>query len=162
MACTCEKKSQSLHASPGLVEDREFLIRIVFKPEMIDAEGNLKNSAIPSSDLERQVEGEPPYRGYSVFREGHSTAEQLQIAAKILASRKTDRESAWSFRCLTKDVRALLADDGFRSLCVVDRATCDNTAHAEMWGGRPGRSKAALKNIRDQLVTLLTPVAQIM
>ena len=161
MACLCEDQSQSLHPSPGLVSSDESLIRLAFRPEMIDGEGRLKNSAIPKAELQRQVDGEAPNRGCSVFRDAHINPNDLKGEAARLCEGREQRKSAWLFRCATSDIRALLASDGDRSLCVVDRAEPNNHAHAELWGGRAGRSPAALKNIRDQLISHLMPIDQI-
>jgi len=161
MACPCEKQSQSQYPSPGPVDANEVLIRLAFRPEMIDEDGKLKHSAIPKEELQRQVDGEAPNRGCSVFREAYIEFEGLKREAAQLSEGRSKRESAWSFRCNTADIRTLLTGDGDRSLCVVDRAEQENRAHAELWGGRAGRSPAALKNIRDQLISRLLPAGQI-
>jgi len=162
MECECENTSQSRHPSPGPVDDQENLIRLVFSPEMIDMDGKLKNSAIPSADLERQIDGEAPLRGCSMFRELFLTQEILEKEALGLANGRKSRESAWSFRCATHELRALMAlSDGLRSVCIVDQAEVDNISHAELWGGRAGRSKGVIKAVRDQITSLLVPVGRI-
>lgn len=161
MSCQCEKTSQSENPSPGPVDDGETLVRLAFLPEMIDETGRLKNSAIPSAELQRQVDGEPPLRGCSVFRKSHTTGEQLQREAMGLAANKLQRAEAFQFHWSAEELRKLFADDGHRSMCVVDRAEPHNSSHAELWGAKAGRSKGALKSIRDQLISLLVPAGEI-
>lgn len=161
MSCQCEKASQSENPSPGPVDDGETLVRLAFLPEMLDDDGRLKNSAIPSIELQRQVDGEAPMRGCSVFRLVYTNDEQLRQEAVKLTVGKVQRDEVWQFHWSTEDLRKLTAEDGQRSVCIVDRAERDNHSHAELWGARAGRSKGALKSIRDQLISLLFPAGQI-
>lgn len=161
MSCQCEKTSQSENPSPGPVEDAEVLVRLAFHPEMIDEDGRLKNSAIPSDELRRQVDGEAPLRGCSVFRIAHTSDAQIGVEAANLSANRAQRSDAFKFHWSTRELRELIADDGRRSVCVVDRAELHNISHAELWGGKAGRSKGALKSIRDQLISILVPMGRI-
>ena len=151
--CECEKTSQSLHPSPGRVSDEEDLLRLAFLPDMVDDAGNLKNTAIPSAELTRQVDNEAPERGMSVFRRVHLQPDTLLATAKSLI--KKGRMDALVFRCTAGQLRTIVGVDKERGVCVVDRAKIDDTSHAEAWGGKAGRSPAAIKDLRDQIVSKL-------
>jgi hypothetical protein len=158
MACECEGTAQSEFDGPGAITTPETLLRLVYHDECIRADGSLEPSRFPKSDFDRYPAQGPCERGFSVNRQAHANDEILirkardhQARAKVV----TDRREVWTYAVPTDDLRALVANDGTRSVCVVDRAEADDPSHAELWGGRPGRTKSELRQIRDQVVTVL-------
>lgn len=76
----------------------------------------------------------------------------------FLGRRPDVRDDAVTFSCRTLDLRLLIAADGDRSVCVVDRALPDDRSHAEVWGAVP-RSDSKLAQIREQIAKALRPGA---
>lgn len=159
--CDCEDSSQSEHPSPGLVDDGERLIRLVFLPEQLNPDGTIKPTSLEKSELKRELADRPPARGFSVHREGHVQAELLRSRAIEFQLRKPEeRKAVDAYGADVSEVRKLMID-GQRSLCVVDVALEDDPSHAECWGAAPSRGNAVLKKIRADLAGLFRPVSRV-
>lgn len=157
-ACQCEKVSQSEHPTDGPVADQEVLLRQVFLPSQINPDGSLQPTAFSREEFERQHEELPPRRGFSMNR-ALSADEQGMLARAIdfQARQPAERAEVWQYSAEARHFRSLTEPDGFRSVCVVDRAEAYDRSHAELWGGKPGRTKAAARAVRDQVVACLKP-----
>lgn len=158
MPCSrCEAQSQSEHPNPGIVANDEVLIRHVFLPEQVEADGSLKPTAISKDDFKR-IDGEQsPTRGYSCSRLTYVDMPTFEALGREMVGRNADRTGSRIFACETSQVRAIL-HDGDRCVCVVDRGLPSDPSHAELWGAR-AYPKGTLKFIRERIASLMKPLA---
>ena len=157
-SCECEEEPQSEFDGPGRVDGAEHLLRLVYHDECIRPDGSLEPARFPKSDFDRAPADGLSERGFSVNREAHANDELLTRKAKKHQARakdQRDRREIWTYAARTSELRGLVANDGDRSVCVVDRAEEDDRSHAELWGGRTGRKASELRQIRDQVVGAL-------
>lgn len=148
--CECESSPQSEHEGPGVVEDAETLLRLVFLPEQIDDFGGIKPTSIDTQDLRLASTSSKPDRGFSVFRHSYTSPDALNRQAADFQARKPDsRESVEVFTAKVEDVRSLM-EGANRMVCVVDQSLPNDPSHAECWGAHP-RKPSQLKQVRVAL-----------
>jgi len=116
--CICEQHSISSY-SPGIVQDEEYLIRLIFSPTHFNEQtGQLKPFAF--FDCKD--------KGLSVNRMQYTSVEELkQTAAFISHGRKII--GVVVAKCA--DIRAVL-DESERAFCIYDTATKNNPSHADI------------------------------
>lgn len=141
-----DEKCQQTELSPGIVQDHEFLLRVIFEPEHV-LDGKVIETAISLSDLES--------RGFSVDRYEHADKSVIQkrIDRQIQNSPENRHSGKVSkFCCLS--VRGIYDDDNERSFIVIDTAMAENKAHASVYSAIE-RKKSALRKIRSLLIPYL-------
>lgn len=141
-----DEKCQQTELSPGIVQDREFLLRVIFEPEHI-SDGKVIDTAISLSDLKS--------RGFSVDRHGYVDKNIIQkrIDGQIEKSPENRHSGKISkFHCLS--LRGLCDDNNQRSFIVIDTAIEENKAHASVYSAIK-RNDSALRKIRSLLIPYL-------
>jgi hypothetical protein len=160
--CECELNSQSKHCSPGVVQDAETVIRLIYAPDQIDADGSLIAARFNKDEFQRPADGGEAKVGFSTFREAYAGPDQLmEVAQEACSKFPAARAEAWAYHAdvtgLRQELIAATADNDDagdasppeRALCVVDRALPDDRSHAEIWGSAK-RPPSKLRMVRDQ------------
>lgn len=142
-----EGRSVSPRLSPGRVEDREELLRVVYAPEHI-LNGKLVPAAIPSDDLKS--------RGFSTDRFLYKIEDIMRNRAHSQMARMPgQRQEKKISKFLCGDIRQIRSEEGNRELIVVDevddRREPVNTAHAAIYSAHR-KSPSALKEIKGEMV----------
>ena len=114
--------SQSAY-SPGVVQDEEELLRIIFHPEHISDNGDVLPTAIALEDLRS--------RGFSVDRRQHAQRNIMQQTVECLRNRQPNhRQVDFIAQLLCEAVREMQDNDQERAFIVIDTACETNIAHA--------------------------------
>lgn len=150
--CECENYSVSDH-SPGLVQDNEVLVRILYSPHYINKE---TGEVTPAAFTDARK------RGLSVRRKTHISEEdhRAKIEEKVAVDQSAGRNNDGFWRVIYTRCTALrnlkLDSGGGRAFCVYDTATEDDPSHADVCQAfelpphTEGRS-ALNKKLRSQL-----------
>lgn len=147
-----EEKKQSLY-SPGPVHSKETLLRIIYYPNHVDDDGNLKPEAIPTQDLRE--------RGFSVFRKLYVKREKISNVIKDYISKDPKRECRGISPVLCETVRCIKDRESKKSFNVLDDAkTKDDEAHAEIKYSRK-YGKAEQKGLRKKLKDKFTAILEV-
>ena len=119
-----EQVSQS-EFSPGSVEDREDLIRIIVSPLHVEkGEIQLKTVAFQRSELTD--------RGVSIERKAFTDPRKLSHSSQKLIAKK-ERSIAGYALVECSGVRAIVDEMGGRIFCVLDTALGCNPAHGDIF-----------------------------
>ena len=139
-----EGKKQS-DFSPGVVENRENLLRVIYGPEHI-VDNKVIESAISLSDLKE--------RGFSLDREKYAKPSVVKDRINRQMENKPEcRKEANIANLACLEVRKIKHDEE-RALIVIDDGTSEeNPAHASIYSLKSGRAK--LKQLRAKLLPLL-------
>ena len=153
--CHDESTSAAPGTSPGIVQDREVLIREMFKPHHTDGNGKIHKRTIPIDELISS--------GFSVHRKAHVSRKLVEESIKTRES--IPREEPWEFIGLailkTSKIREILWEE-HQALKVVDTATQENPAHASIYCNcKYQRPKSRVREIRDMLIPLLENIMPI-
>lgn len=137
--------------SPGVVEDTEFLLRVLFNPQHIK-DGVVQEAAIPITDLQS--------KGFSVHRMKFVESEFVmnsinQTLSKPRSGISWKDEGVAKFK--TKTVRQIKDHDGNQAFVVIDTAISENPGHASIYLSKSDVKKACARKLRSQLLELLTP-----
>ena len=130
--------------SPGIVENSELLLRLLFEPEHI-VDNLVINTAISIEDLKS--------RGLSLDRIKFANKSLInkRIVNQQIKNRKNRKTHCLaSFDC--KSVREIKNDNQVRELILIDDAIEENIAHASIYANAHG--KATLRKIRIKLIKL--------
>ena len=163
-ACPEEYVKQSTY-SPDVVKDDEQLGRLVYADDHVDDEtGTLKIGAFKMADLIK-----PHRKGYSFARLSHTNSEQLREKGAQFEAGGANRRFrglgiGWAW-----GVRAIRDPAEQRALCVIDDGKPDDPAHALATRSQLYRDpdlterqlRAKLKPIREQLISLFSPVTSV-
>jgi len=140
-----EQRSQSEY-SPGIVKDKEDLLRTVFNPEHM-RDGEVIETAIPLEDLKS--------RGFSVDRKQYAQKNILQQRIEYQMGRLPEkRQSGLIVRLQCGAVRNLHDENGERAFIVIDTALKENIAHASICSATD-RGRGALRKLRSLLLPYL-------
>ena len=149
-----EGRSAAPGISPGVVSDREYLLRELYFPEDVEDEAgrSLNVRAIPVKDLIT--------RGVSVHRKKYASAERIEnrIDERLGRPRRgVARKSLGVAKLKTEAVRKLQlnADTEAQALVVIDTATIDVPWHASIFAATPGTTASCARKLRDLLLPLL-------
>jgi len=138
--CRCELESGAA-GSPGPVRDSEPMVRIIYSPNLWDAEnGVVKTAAFSEAET----------CGMSVVRLEHATDEMLQQQVTTRIEAKPGRE----FIKLVKAKMAELKEidfEGRRAFCCYDTPMDGNIAHADICQAHPADRKSVRAGLRRQL-----------
>jgi hypothetical protein len=129
--------------SPGVVGNREELLRILFNPEHIGKDNGILPSAVPTSDLIKD--------GLSVYRRNHAVKEDVLANVNSQMSKVPGSREGFGlcvFPCST--IRGF-QDDGQRCFLVVDEALEDNISHAAIYSVA-GKTKSQLRKLRTDML----------
>lgn len=143
-----ETTSAAPDISPGLVEDDEPLLRLIFNPDHF-RDGLLQPSAIPMKDLKE--------RGFSVDRLRHVTQEFVEDSISRFLARTFNnlpRESEGVACFQARDVRDI-RDNGTQVFVVIDKALQNNQGHASIYLADLGMKQSQAKRMREKLMLLL-------
>lgn len=117
--CACEQNSVSSY-SPGIVEDDEYLIRLIFSPTHFNEDtGKLKPFAF--FDCKD--------KGLSVNRMRYTSIEELKNTAAFISH---GRKIIGVVVAKCADIRAIIDEEGNRAFCIYDTATKNNKSHADI------------------------------
>ncbi len=126
--CECESRSVSDH-SPGLVQDDEVLVRVLYSPHYINKE---TGEVTPAAFTDARKRGLSVRRKAHISEKDHRAKIEEKVAADQAAGRNND--GFWQViytKCA--DLRNLKLDDGGdRSFCVYDTATEDDRSHTDV------------------------------
>lgn len=126
--CECENGSVSDH-SPGLVQDDEVLVRVLYSPHYINKE---TGEVTPAAFADARTRGLSIRRKTHISEKDHRAKIEEKVAVDQAAGRNND--GFWRVvytRCT--DVRNLKLDNGGgRAFCVYDTATEDDSSHADV------------------------------
>jgi hypothetical protein len=143
--------SKQSEFSPGPVSYDETLLRIVFSPDHIDINGNLKPEAIPTQDLKE--------RGFSVQRKSYVRKKKIHENIEQFVSRKDSRNCKGISPVECKVVRSIEDDQALNAFDVIDDAlTEEDRAHAKiMFKGKhgPSKMKALRRKLMDEFRVIL-------
>lgn len=143
--------SQQTPFAPGCVSSEEILLRIIFSPDHIDINGNLKPEAIPSQDLKE--------RGFSVQRKLFVSKKRIYENIDHFVSRKESRFCKGISPIKCEVVRSIEDNQLNKVFNVIDDALTENDhAHAKiMFKNSYGRSmiKSLRKKLLDEFSVIL-------
>jgi hypothetical protein len=140
-----ELRPQSAY-SPGVVQDEEELLRIIFYPEHI-VDNIVQPSAIALDDLRSG--------GFSVDRRQYAQQDIMQQNIANLRNRQQEaRQVDYIARLQCRSVRNIQDRNAERAFIVIDTAYEINIAHASIYSAKP-RTDAHLRRLRNQLLALL-------
>ncbi len=140
-----ELRPQSAY-SPGVVQDEEELLRIIFYPEHI-IDNIVQPSAIALEDLRS--------RGFSVDRRQYAQQDILQQNVANLRNRQQEaRQVDYIAQLQCKTVRNIQDNNAERAFIVIDTAYEMNMSHASIYSAKP-RTDADLRRLRNRLLVLL-------
>ena len=144
-----ESTSAIPELSPGPVQNRETLLRMILDPDHI-TEGRIQPSAIQLRDLTQ--------RGLSVHRREYTTAREVERAAQTLIGRATagatrQLEGLASFTAGA--VRIIRAQEG-QAFVVIDTPQPENRAHASIFLANIQTRPSLAREMREQLLNLMT------
>ena len=143
-----EKSSAAPDISPGIVEDKEFLIREMFNPEHI-VNGELIERAMMASDLQQN--------GFSVHRIRYVKADFIKAstATRLAKPRQGQQwKSEGVAKLKTLEVRRLRVDNK-QAFLVIDTAKKTNPGHASIYVSERQRGKSYARELRSLLLPLL-------
>ena len=129
--------------SPGVVENREELLRLLYTPEhVVDKE--VIESAISLDDLK--------CRGLSLDRIDFAKKDIIQerIDAQIINSPAKRKEASLAKFCCS-DIRSIVNEEELQQNLVIDDARKDNIAHASIFNHKE-KGKGALRKARAVLI----------
>ena len=137
-----ERVSQS-EFSPGPIEDREDLIRIIVSPLHVErGEIRLKTAAFQRIELTD--------RGASIERKAFTDPQKLTHSSQKLIT-KQDRSIAGYALVGCSSIRAIMDDIGDRIFCVLDTALECNLAHGDIFFAKE-LSKSKQVKYRSDLI----------
>lgn len=144
-----EHVSAAPGASPGVVENNEFLLRELFNPQHIDDDGQVLHTAISLKDLR--------HRGFSVNRIGYVSPDFMRSSVEERLSRPR-RGKPWRdegvARLETRQVRRFRTE-GDQAFAVIDTALPENPGHASIYVTKPEKGEAYARELRSLLLPLL-------
>lgn len=143
------KQSKYHVETTTLVDDSETVIRYVFAPRHLNADGLLEEDSIPSEDLLYKK-----LRGCSVQREHLDEYEHYTNQRDSWLQKQPPQSLSKLAFLKTQDLRALVRDCGARAAMVVDDALQCNLAHAKIYAA-PDITKSGAKKLRHQLVGMM-------
>lgn len=138
--------------SPGPVADSERLLRIIFYPDHVDENDNLKPEAIPTQDLRE--------RGFSVYRKFYIKTEKIYNVISNYTSNKHERQCRGISPIITSTVRSLRDTGNSQAFHVFDDAnTKDDEAHAKIVYAQSygrGYQKKLRNDLKDKFNSILS------
>ena len=148
--CSCEAVALG---ELGLIQPDELVARVVCDPRHIKkSDGTIKPGVIPPSHVAK--------KGLSLMRPKHLTADELKMHANAVASHDPKDTAVGVIDCEARKIRALVGEDGARSVCLFDDPVKDdpvlpdNPAHVLLITSREMPAED-IAEIRTRLVTEL-------
>ena len=142
-----ERVSAAPGLSPGVVGDKEILLREMYEPHHVK-DGAVQEQAIPALEL--------LYDGFSVHRFRFVAREFIEQSIDTKLSRKKDR---WKFDGLANLNAGLvrrIAFDNTPAFVVIDTACADNRYHASILAAaHPNRNRSRARKLRSLLLPYL-------
>jgi len=148
--CSCETVALG---ELGLIEPGELVARVVCDPRHISKkDGTIKPGVFPPSHIAK--------KGLSLMRPKHLSKDELKMHADAIASHDEKDTAVGVIECEVGDIRALVATDGTRSICLFDDpvkddpVVPDNPAHALLIAAKE-MTDEDIAEIRTRLLTEL-------
>ena len=138
--------------SPGPVQNRETLLRIIIDPDHI-TDGRIQPSAVQLRDLTE--------RGLSIHRRQHTTRQEVERVVQAMLARitTTGTRRLQGLAIFTAGaVRAIRYDERL-AFVVIDTAQPDNPAHASIYLALPTMRPSLAREMREQLLNLMADTA---
>ncbi len=117
--CVCEQDSVSSY-SPGIVQDEEYLIRLIFSPTHFNEQ---------MAQLKPFAFFDCKDKGLSVNRMQYTSVEELKQTAAFISH---GRQMVGVVIAKCGDIRAIINEENERGFCVYDTATKNNQSHADI------------------------------
>ena len=156
MTCPQEKTSQSEY-SPGIVDNSEIILRLIFSPLQWDEKNNeLKPAAFNRSELKG--------RGSSVERKKYTNLEFLRNKSQNIGKTASSKKFMGVVSCLCDSVRKIRDDNNQQAFCVLDTATIDDRGHADLLFSSKYQNSKQLKlreKLMDSFYPPLVPIEQL-